>query len=182
MCMYIAIYKIKFSILQKDTTHSKSPVYSQDPSSSLEPVEEVDTSDADSFTPILSADDMQKSSYPEPASSVSSSSSLPSTRSISSKLDLHKLSNTAHPHLGDHNSSNSVTHTVPASIDSNMYSTSSSSSNLNQQHSVQHNMVQKQVSHEQRYRFEVQNSQADMTHQGINPPYIGSDRSISTLQ
>lgn len=161
---------------QEDITHGKSPVHSQDPPLSLESVEEVDTQDGDFFTPILSADDMQKSTYPDPASSVSSSSSLPSTRSTSSKLDVHsRLSNTVDSRLGDHNSSSSVTHTVPASIDSNMNSSSSSCPNPNPQHSRQRNMVQKQISHEQRYTFEVQNSQSEISPQGFNPPYIGSD-------
>ncbi|KAL8144588.1 pumilio homolog 5-like [Apium graveolens] len=154
---------------QEEVTHGKSPVHSQDPPLSLESAEEVDTQDA--------ADDLQKSSYPDPASSVSSSSSLPSTRSTSSKLDVHRrLSNAMDSHLGDHSSSSSVTHTVPASIDSNMSSTSSSSPNPNPQHIRQHNMVQKQVSSEQRFRFEAQNSHPEISPQGFNPPYIGTDQ------
>ncbi|WOH11240.1 hypothetical protein DCAR_0830720 [Daucus carota subsp. sativus] len=164
---------------QEKSTHIKSPVHRQELSFSLNSVEEGVTRDADSFTPVLSADDMHKSSYPDPASSVSSSSSLPSSRSTSSKLDHdRRLSNTVDSYLEDHNSSSSVTHTVPAGIDSNLNSSSSSSPNQNQQHSRQRNVVQKQIPREQRYMSEVQNSQSEMSPQAINPPYIGSNQSF----
>lgn len=173
--MYILYCEFKLAILQKNMSHRKSPEYKQGPSLIPESLEEVVTCDAELVKPMPSAYDMQQPSYPDPAASSISSSASASMRSTFSMAPLHKRQSIAvDRQLGDHLSNSSVTDKGPASIDSNMNSPSSGSSNSNQLHNHQHIMMQEQVPHEQRYKFQVQNYQFQMSSQGKNHSYISS--------
>lgn len=185
--------KTVVDMIQEDFPRTNSPVYSQGPSLILESVEEAVTCDADcsslhdptlcssnSIESIPSADDMRQTSYSDPTESISSSSSIPSSgNTLSKKAFYRQHSNTVDTHLGDDisTSGGGVTDTIVTRIESNTNSSISSSPNpKDRQHIHQHYMLQEQVPHEQSYTFDVQSAQSQLTSQGINTTYIGTNQ------